>query len=501
MSALAERTMARRRSENGRHAAAVVVEEPRTLTPYERLEMLCDPGSLHVIRSTVLPRRESKRMQSGDGVVGAAGSIGGRPVYCYAQDQKFAGGSLGEAHAETIVRVMQLAGRAGAPVIGFVASGGARMDDGIAALGGYGRIFRESVKLSGRVPQISIITGVSAGGGAYSPALTDFVVMTEGSAMFLTGPGVVREVTGEDVDAAALGGPRVHSKNGVCQFVAEDDRQAAALARRLLGFLPSHAGDGPPHGGPAAVPTVDPSTFVPESQRSVYDVRDVIGALVDDGAMLEMSERWARNMVTGFCRIDGRPVGVIANQPWYLGGVIDAAASQKAAKFVRICNSYGLPLVVLVDTPGFLPGTKQENLGVIRHGAKLLHAFAEAVVPKVTVVLRKAFGGGYITMNSKDLGADLALAWPDAEIGIMGPKQAVGIVHKRDIAGADDPDAERDRLAAEYAEGNVSAIVAAREGHIDELIEPADTRRRLAGALASLSLSGGYGNAGGNIPL
>jgi acetyl-CoA carboxylase carboxyltransferase component len=501
MSALAERTMARRRSENGRHAAAVVVEEPRTLTPYERLEMLCDPGSLHVIRSTVLPRRESKRMQSGDGVVGAAGSIGGRPVYCYAQDQKFAGGSLGEAHAETIVRVMQLAGRAGAPVIGFVASGGARMDDGIAALGGYGRIFRESVKLSGRVPQISIITGVSAGGGAYSPALTDFVVMTEDSAMFLTGPGVVREVTGEDVDAAALGGPRVHSKNGVCQFVAEDDREAAALARRLLGYLPSHAGEGPPHGGPAAVPTVDPSTFVPESQRSVYDVRDVIGALVDDGAMLEMSERWARNMVTGFCRIDGRSVGVIANQPWYLGGVIDAAAAQKAAKFVRLCNSYGLPLVVLVDTPGFLPGTKQEDLGVIRHGAKLLHAFAEAVVPKVTVVLRKAFGGGYITMNSKDLGADLALAWPDAEIGIMGPKQAVGIVHKRDIAGADDPDAERDRLAAEYAEGNVSAIVAAREGHIDELIEPADTRRRLAGALASLSLSGGYGNAGGNIPL
>jgi acetyl-CoA carboxylase carboxyltransferase component len=501
MSALAERTMARRRSENGRHAAAAVVEEPRTLTALERLEALCDPGSLHVIRSTVLPRRESKRMQPGDGVVGAAGTVAGRPVYCYAQDQKFAGGSLGEAHAETIVRVMQLAGRAGAPVIGFVASGGARMDDGIAALGGYGRIFRESVKLSGRVPQISIITGVSAGGGAYSPALTDFVVMTEGSAMFLTGPGVVREVTGEDVDAQELGGPRVHSKNGVCQFVARDDYDAAALARQLLAFLPSHAGEQPPHGGPAAVPTVDPSTFVPESQRSVYDVRDVTGALVDDGALLEMSERWARNMVTGFCRIDGRAVGVIANQPWYLGGVIDAAAAQKAAKFVRICNSYGLPLVVLVDTPGFLPGTKQEDLGVIRHGAKLLHAFAEAVVPKVTVVLRKAFGGGYITMNSKDLGADLALAWPEAEIGIMGPKQAVRITHKRDIAAAEDPEAERDRLAAEYAEGNVSAIVAAREGHIDELVEPADTRRRLAGALAGLSLSGEYGNAGGNIPL
>jgi acetyl-CoA carboxylase carboxyltransferase component len=501
MSALAERTMDRRRANGRRQVAAAVVPEPPVLSAYERLEALCDPGSLHVIRSTVLPRRESKRMREGDGVVGAAGAIGGRPVYCYAQDQTFVGGSLGEAHAETIVRVMQLAGRAGVPVIGFVASGGARMDDGIAALGGYGRIFRESVKLSGRVPQISIITGVSAGGGAYSPALTDFVVMTEGSAMFLTGPGVVREVTGEDVDAAELGGPRVHMKNGVCQFVAKDDLGAARLARELLAFLPQSAGARPPHGPPAAVPGIDPSAFVPESQRSVYDVREVIGALVDDGALLEMSDRWARNMVTAFCRIDGRPVGVIANQPWYLGGVIDGAAAQKAAKFVRICNSYGLPLVVLVDTPGFLPGTKQEGLGVIRHGAKLLHAFAEAVVPKVTVVLRKAYGGGYITMNSKDLGADLALAWPNAEIGIMGPKQAVTIVNKREIAAADDPEGERDRLAAEYAEGHVSAEVAAREGHIDELIEPTDTRRRLAGALAALSHSGEYGNAGGNIPL
>ena len=246
---------------------------------------------------------------------------------------------------------------------------------------------------------------------------------------------------------------------------------------------------------------MDPSTFVPESQRSVYDVRDVIRAVVDDGAMLEMSERWARNIVTGFCRIDGRPVGVIANQPWYLGGVIDADASQKGAKFVRICNSFGLPLVVLVDTPGYLPGTKQEGLGVIRQGAKLLHAFAEAVVPKVTVVLRKAYGGAYITMNSKDLGADLALAWPDAEIGIMGPKQAVTIVNRRDIAAADDPEAERDRLAADYAAGHVTAEVAARGGHIDELIEPADTRRRLAGALAALSHGREYGNGGGNIPL
>jgi len=495
MSALAERT-------NGHVRGGLrVVDEPRTLGAQERLEALCDPGSLQVIRSTVLPRRESKRTRPGDGVVGAGGTIAGRPVFCYAQDQSFVGGSLGEAHAETIVRVMQLAGRAGAPVIGFVASGGARMDDGIAALGGYGRIFRESVRLSGRVPQISIITGVSAGGGAYSPALTDFVVMTEQSAMFLTGPGVVREVTGEDVDAAALGGPRVHAKNGVCQFVAHDDVEAIRLARELLAHLPQRAGETPPVVAPADPPGGDPSAMVPEAARSVYDVRRVIAALVDGGGMLEVSERWARNMVTAFCRIDGRPVGVIANQPWYLGGVIDAVASQKAAKFVRTCNSFGLPLVVLVDTPGFLPGTKQEQLGVIRHGAKLLHAFAEAAVPKVTVVLRKAFGGGYITMNSKDLGADLAMAWPDAQIGVMGAKQAVGIVHRREIAAADDPEGERERLADDYAEGHVSATVAAREGHIDELVEPLDTRRRLAGAITALSHAGGYGNGPGNIPL
>jgi acetyl-CoA carboxylase carboxyltransferase component len=240
---------------------------------------------------------------------------------------------------------------------------------------------------------------------------------------------------------------------------------------------------------------------VPEAGRQVYDMRDVIRALVDDGGMLEVAQRWARNMVTAFCRIDGRPVGVIANQPWYLGGVIDAAAAQKAAKFVRTCNSYGLPLVVLVDTPGFLPGTKQEGLGVIRHGAKLLHAFAEAVVPKVTVVVRKAYGGGYITMNSRDLGADLALAWPSAEIGIMGPRQAVQIVHRRDIAAADDPESERDRLAEEYAGEHLTADVAAREGFVDELVEPTETRERLAGALAALSLAGRCGNGPGNIPL
>jgi acetyl-CoA carboxylase carboxyltransferase component len=454
-----------------------------------------------VIRSTVGPARPSRRSTPGDGVVGAAGTIAGRPVYCYAQDQGFAGGSLGAAHAETIVRVMQLAGRAGVPVIGFVESAGARMDDGIAALGGYGRIFRETVALSGRVPQISIISGVSAGGGAYSPALNDFVVMTREASMFLTGPGVVREVTGEAVSPAELGGPRVHSKNGVCQFVADDDRAAAALTRRLLAHLPQHAGEEPPRTVPVKPASADPAAPVPAAARSVYDVREVAHALVDDGDLLEVSDRWARNMVTAFARVSGRPVGLVANQPWHLGGVIDAAAAQKAARFVRTCNSYGLPLVVLVDTPGFLPGTKQEGLGVIRHGAKLLHAFAEAVVPKLTVVLRKAYGGGYITMNSKDLGADLALAWPDAQIGIMGAGQAVGIVHRRELAGAADPEAERERLAAEYAQEHVSAVVAARDGHIDELVEPFETRARLESALAALAPAGRHGNGFGNVPL
>jgi acetyl-CoA carboxylase carboxyltransferase component len=480
---------------------SVVEERPRSLDAHGRLEALFDPGSLNVIRSTVLPRRESKRMAPGDGVVGGSGTVAGRSVFAYAQDQSFAGGSLGEAHAETILRVMELAERAAAPIVGFIASGGARMDDGVAALAGYGRIFRHNVRLSGRVPQISVICGVSAGGGSYSPALTDFVVMTEESAMFLTGPGVVREVMGEDVDAAGLGGPRVHSANGVSQFVAEDDMGAVALVRDLLAFLPQRAGEDPPVGPPADGRRVDPSSVVPVSARKVYDVRGVIETLVDDGVMLEVSERWARNMVTALARIDGRPVGVIANQPWYLGGVIDATAAQKAARFVRTCNAFGLPLVVLVDTPGFLPGSRQEEAGVIRHGAKLLHAFAEAVVPKVTVVLRKAYGGAYICMNSKDLGADLALAWPDAEIGIMGPKQAVGVVHRRLLAEADDPEAERDRLASEYSDKHVSAAVAASQGFVDELIEPRDTRRRLVSALAGLSHGGQFGNGPGNIPL
>jgi acetyl-CoA carboxylase carboxyltransferase component len=457
------------------------------LTPLERLQALCDPGSLDLLRTRVASR--SARSAPGDGVVAGAGTVGGRAVYCYAQDQGFAGGSLGTAQAETISRVLDLAGRASAPVVGFIASGGARIDEGAGALGGYGAIFRQHVALSGRVPQISVITGTSAGGGAYSPALTDFVVMTEGSRLFLTGPNVVEEVMGETVTMDELGGPRVHSRNGVCDLVASDDYAAADLVRDLLGHLPQSSAVPPDPVLPQDPLGGNPGEAVPASPRRVYDVRSVIRSVSDGSDMIELSPRWARNMVTALTRLNGRPVGVVANQPHHLGGAIDSAASEKAAGFIRRCDAFGLPLVVLVDTPGFLPGTKQEALGVIRHGAGLLHAFSAARVPKVTVVLRKAYGGGFITMNSRELGADMVLAWPGAEIGVLGARQAVGIINRRAIASADDPRGEHERLAAEYAEQHLTAEVAAAAGDVDEVVEPAETRRRLIWALSVLGAS------------
>ena len=465
---------------------ALAARPEAQLSPLERLEVLCDRGSLHVIRSDVRSPVMAERARAGDGVVGGSGLVDGRAVFCYAQDSSYAGGSLGEAHADTIVRVLELAGRARAPVVSFVSSGGARMQEGVAALVGYGRIFRHSVALSGQVPQISIITGVSAGGGAYSPALTDWVVMTEESSMFLTGPGIVREALGEAVGTAELGGTRVHQRNGVCHFVEPTDVDAARLARRLLGYLPSHR-DVPLADAPARPGTGrDPGACVPAQARRVYDVRDVIGCLADDGERLEVSAGWARNLVTAFARIEGRVVGVVANQPRYLGGVLDAASSQKGARFVGKCNAFGIPLLVLVDTPGFMPGTRQESAAVIRFGAGLVQAFAEATVPRVTVILRKAFGGAFITMNSKDLGADYVFAWPHAQIGVMGAKPAVGIIHRRELAASPDPGAARERLAAEYAHAQLRPQVAASTGYVDELIAPHETRARVAWALRSL---------------
>jgi acetyl-CoA carboxylase carboxyltransferase component len=471
--------------------AVATPEEQRErarLAPVGRLEALCDPRSLELFRTSVASR--SARSAPGDGVVAGAGAVGGRPVYCYAQDQGFAGGSLGTAQAETIVRTLELAGRAGAPVVGFVESGGARIDEGTAALGGYGRIFALQVALAGRVPQVSVVTGTSAGGAAYSPALGDFVVMTEGSRLFLTGPAVVAEVMGESVTTDQLGGTRVHSRNGVCDLVAEDELSAAELVRELLGHLPQNSDRAPDPVVPEEPLGRDSGTAVPADPRAVYDVRSVIRCLSDGSRLLEIAPRWARNMVLGFARLQGRPVGVIANQPRHLGGVIDAAASMKGSRFVRTCDAFGLPLIVLVDTPGFLPGTRQEASGVIRHGAALVHAFAAASVPKVTVVLRKAYGGGFITMNSRQLGADLAFAWPGAEIGVLGPKQAVGVIHRRAIEAAENPAAERDRLASLYAEDHLSAPVAAAGGHVDEVVAPSGTRERLIWSLSVLAGDG-----------
>src|SRR4051812_5049965 len=471
------------------------------LPPLERLEVLCDADSVHVIRSVVRSGRLGDKAKEGDGVVAASATINGRPVFCFAEDGRFAGGSLGEAHAATICRVLELASQARVPVVGFIESAGARMQEGTSALAGYARVFRANVELSGRVPQISVVTGTSAGGGVYSPALTDFVVMTDHASMFLTGPKVVREVTGERVSAEDLGGTRVHERNGVCQFVVPNEVDGAVLARDLLSYLPQNAWEPPPESEPQDPITDNPGACVPRETSRVYDVRQVARGIVDAGIMLEVAPKWARNIVTGFGRIDGRPVGLVANQARYLGGVIDAAASQKAARFVRTCNAFGLPIVVLVDTPGFMPGTKQEGAGVIRHGAKLLHAFAETRVPTVTVILRQAYGGGYITMNSKDLGADFSFAWPRAAIGIMGAKQAVGIIHRREIAAADDPLAELERLADAYAAEHQGAWASARDGVIDEVVLPAETRPRLCAALAALSSKRPRPGERSNIPL
>ena len=471
------------------------------LSALERLEVLCDPGSIQLIRTQVRSRRMGDKAVEGDGILAAAGAVDGRQIFCFAQDPSFAGGSLGEMHADSVVRVLQLAKRARVPVVGFIESAGARMQEGLEGLSGYGRIFFEHVKLSGDVPQISVICGASAGGGSYAPALTDFVVMTGRSSMFLTGPGVVAEVMGENVTAEELGGPKVHERSGVCHMTAPTEVDAALLVRDLLDYLPQNSGESSRRWPTVAAPGPNPGDVVPSSQRRVYDVAQLVAALVDGGRFQEVSPRYARNVFCAFARLDGRAVGVVANNPHHLGGVLDADSSQKAARFVRTCNLFGLPLVVLVDTPGFLPGTKQERAGVIRHGAKLVYAFAEATVPRVTLITRKAFGGAFIAMNSKDLGADLVFAWPDAQIGVMGPDQAVGIVERRTIAAAADPAAERERLVRIYARENLSAAAAVADGHIDEILWPVDSRPRIAAALASMETAGRVKAAAGNLPL
>jgi len=459
--------------------------QPDLISPRRRLELLCDPRS-------VAPLEPASEPPGAVAVQAAWGRVGGRQVVCYAQDSSISAGAVGVAEAEVIVRALRCSRSAGVPLIGFLESAGARLQEGAAALGGFGRIFYENVALSGRAPQISVITGVSAGGGCYSPALTDFVVMTQRASMFLTGPRIVRRALGEQVSAAALGGARVHARNGVCDFVAADDAAVFELLRELLGYLPQNANEPPVALPPRAALEGDPAGVLPPLSRNYYDVRDLIARLVDGGHLLEVSERWAPNMVVGFARLEGNPVAIVANQPRHRGGIIDVQASRKGSKFIRTCDAFGIPMLVLVDTPGFMPGSREEAAGVISHGAELVRAFAAARGRRVTVILRKAFGGAFITMNSKDLGADAAFCWPGAEIGIMSAHAAVEIIHGRRLFGRRGNEA-RDRLAHGYARDSLAPQAALSRGAIDAVIEPAETRGRVLGPL-------GLGRSGLALP-
>jgi len=451
-----------------RHSSVSVDAGGASSLVTRRIQALLDPDTFEPLRSAVA-----------DGVIGGTGRLGGRPVCVWAQEATHKGGSLGIAGAETIVHTIQRAHRAGVPVVGLTHSAGARLQEGVTALTAYGAIFH--AQAVARVPQVTLVVGTCAGGAAYSPALGDFVVMVGRDArMFLTGPQVVEQVTRERITAEELGGARVQSANGVAHLCVEDDVDAPAVLRDLMDYLPSVLGGAVPIAAPADPPDGSPADPLPSSTRKVYDVRHVIEKLVDGGRLLELAGRWARNMVTGFARLEGRAVGVIANQPRYLGGAIDARASEKGAWFVNACDRLRIPLVVLVDTPGFLPGGRQERAGVIRHGASLLRAFSCATVPKLTITLRQSYGGAHIVMNSRGLGADLTLAWPGSDIGIMGARQAVAIIERRAVAAGADIDALADR----YAREQLPAAVSAARGHIDEIVSPERTRERLLSALA-----------------
>jgi acetyl-CoA carboxylase carboxyltransferase component len=484
------------------------------LTARERLETFFDPGTFTEIDAFVTHRVEkfglAERRIPGDGVVTGWGEVEGRPVCGFAQDATVFGGALGEAHAMKIVKIMETAKKAGVPIVGLNDSGGARIQEGVMSLGGYGEVFFRNVALSGVVPQVSLILGPCAGGAVYSPAITDFVIMARGTAqMFITGPDVIRAVTGEEVTFDQLGGADTHgSVSGVSHFTAASDADALALARRLLGYLPLNNLEEPPVGPPSPPSegvASELTRIVPEDSNVPYDVHAVVERIVDVGSLLEVHAAWAPNIVVGLARLDGRPVGIVANNPAVLAGTLDIPASTKAARFVRFCDAFNVPLLTFVDVPGFLPGTAQEFGGIIRHGAKLLYAYAEATVPMLTVILRKAYGGAYDVMCSKHLGGDLNLAWPTAEIAVMGADGAVNILYRREIESA--PDAERDavrsRLIAEYRAEFLNPYLAAERGYIDDVIDPAETRARLVAGLKLLATKREDRPARkhGNIPL
>jgi acetyl-CoA carboxylase carboxyltransferase component len=453
----------------------------------ERIDVLLDPGSFHELdmlsrhraHEVGLPERPYT-----DGVITGWGTVEGRKVFVFSQDFTVFGGALGEVFAEKIHKVMDLAESVGAPMIGLNDGAGARIQEGVVSLASYGGIFRRNVKASGVIPQISVVLGPCAGGAVYSPAMTDFIFMVrESSHMFITGPDVVKTVTGEDVSLEELGGAMSHaSKSGVATFVADDEQAVLEDVRYLLSFLPANNLDAPP----AVECTDDPdrpcdalSTFMPDSSNMPYDMKSVIGEVVDDGEFLEYHASFGGSIVCGFARIDGHPVGVVGNQPMMLAGVLNIDASEKAARFVRFCDAFNLPLLTFVDVPGFLPGVDQEHGGIIRHGAKLLYAYCEATVPRIQVITRKAYGGAYVVMDSKSVGSDISLAWPSAELAVMGPQGAVEILNRRELQQAADPIAKRDELVEEYTERYANPYVAAERGYVDDVIDPVETRRKV----------------------
>lgn len=465
------------------------------LTARERINMLLDEGSFVEIDAFVTHRCTEFGMDRveapGEGVVTGYGTVDGRLTYVYAQDFTVIGGSLGEMHAKKICKVMDMAAKMGAPIIGMNDSGGARIQEGIDALSGFGEIFFRNTRNSGVIPQISVIMGPCAGGAVYSPAITDFIFMVDKtSQMFITGPQVIKSVTGEDVTADDLGGAKVHAeKSGVAHFTAKSDEECIAQIKRLLSFLPSNNLEGTPVSDPTdEINRLSESltTIVPDDSGKAYDVKTVIEQIVDGGDFLEVQEEFAKNIVVGFARMNGISVGIIANQPKFMAGSLDINSSDKAARFIRFCDSFNIPLVTLTDVPGYFPGVDQEQGGIIRHGAKLLYAYSEATVPKINVILRKAYGGAYIAMSSKHVGADIVMAWPTAEIAVMGPDGAANIIFKKDIANSSDPIATRAEKIQDYRNKFASPYVAAARGYVDDVIEPDSTRPRIIAALEML---------------
>jgi propionyl-CoA carboxylase beta chain len=497
------------------HASAQAVEKQHARgkqTARERIEKLLDPGSFQELDTYVRHRTVEFGMEKnrpyGDAVVTGHGTIDGRRVCVFSQDFTVFGGSLGEVMAEKMCKIMDLAAKIGCPVIGINDSGGARIQEGVVSLGAYGDVFVRNVRSSGVIPQISLIMGPCAGGAVYSPAMTDFIFMVkETSHMFITGPDVIKTVTGEEVGFEDLGGAMSHNaKSGVAHFASDDEDQCLEDARYLFSFLPQNNLETPPR----VLPTDDPlrmdealDSVVPDNPNKPYDMRDVVHGIVDDGEFLEVHEHYAQNIICGFSRLDGHTVGVVGNQPRAMAGVLDIDASAKAARFVRTCDAFNIPLVTLVDVPGFLPGTTQEWGGIIRHGAKLLYAYAEATVPKLTVITRKAYGGAYDVMASKHLLADFNFAWPTAEIAVMGPEGAVNIIHRRDIASSPTPEERRAKLIDDYKARFANPYAAAERGYVDDVLIPHETRPRLITALETLltKREPGPRRKHGNIPL